>query len=110
MSAYNAVNGEPCSASVELLQKILREEWGFDGYVVSDCGAIHDIHKHHKKAKNYRAAAALAVNAGCDLNCGGTYTFLESAVSKGLVTEATLDRSVQRLFEARIRLGMFDPS
>jgi beta-glucosidase len=109
MSAYNAVNGEPCSASVELLQKILREEWGFDGYVVSDCGAIHDIHTHHKKAKNYRAAAAMAVNAGCDLNCGGTYTFLKSAVSKGLVTEATLDRSVQRLFEARIRLGMFDP-
>jgi beta-glucosidase len=110
MSAYNAFNGEPCSASVELLQKILREEWGFDGFVVSDCGAIHDIHSHHKKAKNYRAAAALAVNAGCDLNCGGTFKFLKSAVSKGLVMEATLDRSVQRLFEARIRLGMFDPS
>ena len=110
MSAYNAVNGEPCSASVELLQKILREEWGFDGYVVSDCGAIHDIHKHHKKAKKYRTAAAMAVNAGCDLNCGGTFKFLKSAVSKGLVTEETLDRSVQRLFEARIRLGMFDPS
>jgi beta-glucosidase len=109
MSAYNAVNGEPCSASVELLQKILREEWGFNGYVVSDCGAIHDIHTHHKKAKNYRAAAAMAVNAGCDLNCGGTFKFLKSAVTKRLVTEATLDRSVQRLFEARIRLGMFDP-
>jgi beta-glucosidase len=109
MSAYNAVNGEPCSASGELLQKILREKWGFDGYVVSDCGAIHDIHTHHKKAKNYRAAAAMAVNAGCDLNCGGTYTFLKSAVSKELVTEATIERSVQRLFEARIRLGMFDP-
>ncbi len=109
MSAYNAVNGEPCSASVELLQKILREEWGFDGYVVSDCGAIHDIHTHHKKAKNYRAAAVLAVNAGCDLNCGGTFKFLKSAVSKGLVTEGILDRSVQRLFETRIRLGMFDP-
>jgi beta-glucosidase len=108
MSAYNAVNGEPCSASIELLQKILREEWGFDGYVVSDCGAIHDIHTHHKKAKNYHTAAAMAVNAGCDLNCGGTFKFLKSAVSKGLVTEETLDRSVQRLFEARIRLGMFD--
>jgi beta-glucosidase len=109
MSAYNAVNGEPCSANMELLQHILRDEWGFDGYVVSDCGAIHDIHAHHKKAKNYRVAAAMAVNVGCDLNCGGTYTFLRSAVSKGLVAEATLDRSVQRLFEARIRLGMFDP-
>jgi beta-glucosidase len=109
MSAYNAVNGEPCSASFELLQKILREEWGFEGYVVSDCGAIHDIHTHHKKAKNYRTAAAMAVNAGCDLNCGGTFKFLKSAVSKGLVTAETLDRSVQRLFEARVRLGMFDP-
>ena len=109
MSAYNAVNGEPCSASVELLQKVLREEWGFDGYVVSDCGAIHDIHTHHKKAKNYRAAAAMAANAGCDLNCGGTYKFLKGAVSEGLVSEATIDRSLQRLFEARIRLGMFDP-
>jgi len=110
MSAYNAVNGEPCSGSVELLQKVLREGWGFDGYVVSDCGAIDDIHAHHKKAKNLRAAAAMAVNAGCDLNCGGTFKSLKSAVSEGSVTEATLDRSVQRLFEARIRLGMFDAS
>ena len=109
MSAYNAVNGEPCSASVELLQKILREEWGFDGYVVSDCGAIHDIHTQHKKAKNYHIAAVMAVNAGCDLNCGGTFKFLKSAVSKRLITKETLDKSVQRLFEARIRLGMFDP-
>jgi beta-glucosidase len=109
MSAYNAVNGEPCSASVELLQKILREEWGFDGFVVSDCGAIQDIQKHHKKTKSYRTAAAMAVNAGCDLNCGGTFKFLKSAISKRLVTEGTLDKSVQRLFEARIRLGMFDP-
>lgn len=108
MSAYNAVNGEPCSANVELLDKILREEWGFDGYVVSDCGAIRDIHKHHKKAKNNHTAAAMAVNAGCDLNCGGTYKFLKRAVSKGLITEGILDRSLQRLFEARIRLGMFD--
>jgi beta-glucosidase len=109
MSAYNAVNGEPCSASGELLHKILREEWGFDGYVVSDCGAIHDIFKHHKKANDYNTAAAMAVNAGCDLNCGGTYKSLIRAVAKGLVTEETLDRSVKRLFEARFRLGMFDP-
>jgi beta-glucosidase len=109
MSAYNAVNGEPCSASVELLQKILREEWGFDGFVVSDCGAVQDIQKHHKKTKSYRAAAAMAVDAGCDLNSGQTFKYLKNAVSKGLVTEETLDKSVQRLFEARIRLGMFDP-
>ena len=110
MSAYNAVNGEPCSANLGLLQAILRDEWGFDGYVVSDCGAIHDIYKHHRKAKNYPEAAARAVQAGCDLNCGGVFRHLEQAVSDGLVTEEIIDQSARRLFEARIRLGMFaDP-
>ncbi len=108
MSAYNAVNGEPCSANVELLQHILRDEWGFDGYVVSDCGAIRDIFINHHKAANYPEAAARAVQAGCDLNCGGTYKHLKKAVADGLVTEETINRSVQRLFEARLRLGMFD--
>ena len=108
MSAYNAVNGEPCSASVELLQTILRDEWGFDGYVVSDCGAIHDIYKNHHKAKNYPDAAARAVQAGCDLNCGGVYKHLKKAVADELVSKETISRSVQRLFEARLRLGMFD--
>jgi beta-glucosidase len=108
MSAYNAVNGEPCSANVELLQHILRDEWGFDGYVVSDCGAIRDIFINHHKAANYPEAAAGAVQAGCDLNCGGTYKHLKKAVADGLVTEETINRSVQRLFEARLRLGMFD--
>ncbi len=87
---------------------ILRDEWGFDGYVVSDCGAIHDIYKNHHKAKNYPDAAARAVQAGCDLNCGGVYKHLKKAVADGLVTEETIDKSVQRLFEARLRLGMFD--
>ena len=106
MSAYNAVNGEPCSANVELLANhILRDEWGFDGYVVSDCGAIHDIYKNHHKARNYPDAAARAVQAGCDLNCGGTYKHLKKAVSDGLVTEETIDQSVQRLFEARHSVG-----
>jgi beta-glucosidase len=108
MSAYNAVNGEPCSTNVELLQNILRDAWGFTGYVVSDCGAICDIYKNHHKAKNYLDAAAQAVQAGCDLNCGGAYKHLRKAVAGGFVPEETIDKSVQRLLEARLRLGMFD--
>jgi beta-glucosidase len=109
MSAYNSVNGEPSSASETLLENILRKEWGFKGFVVSDCGAIRDIRTHHKKTKSFSAAAAMAVNAGCDLNCGFIYNFLKSALRRGLVSEKTLDKSLQRLFEARVRLGMFDP-
>ena len=91
-----------------LLEDILRKEWGFEGFVVSDCGAVNDIFPHHKKAKNQTEAAAMAVNAGCDLNCGSVFNFLKNAVEKGLITEETIDRSLQRLFEARVRLGMFD--
>ena len=109
MSAYNALNGVPCAASADLLQKILREEWGFSGFVVSDCGAIHDIRNNHKITKSYSAAAAMAVLAGCDLNCGGTYRFLKQAVAKGQIAEEVLDRSLVRLMEARLRLGMFEP-
>jgi beta-glucosidase len=108
MSAYNAVNGEPCSDNVELLQTILRDEWGFDGYVVSDCGAIRDIYRNHRKAKSYPDAAARAVQAGCDLNCGGVYLQLGKAAADGSISEETIDGSVQRLFEARLRLGMFE--
>ncbi len=108
MSAYNGVNGEPSTASKTLLQDILRDEWGFKGFVVSDCGAVHDIQKFHKITKSLTQAAAMSVNAGCDLNCGYIYHFLKRAVSKGFVTEETLNTSLQRLFEARIRLGMFD--
>ncbi len=108
MSAYNAVNGEPCSANIELLQNILRDEWGFDGYVVSDCGAIYDIYKNHRKAKNYPHAAALALQAGCDLNCGSVYKYLGKVAADGLISEETINQSVRRLFEAQMRLGMFD--
>ena len=109
MGAYNRTNGEACNASPTLLQKILRDEWGFQGYVVSDCGAIGDIYQHHKTAGSAEEASALAVKAGCDLECGATYRALVNAVKQGLLTEADLDRSLRRLFTARMRLGMFDP-
>lgn len=109
MGAYNRTNGEPCCASPTLLEKILRQEWGFEGYVVSDCGAIDDIYAHHKVVETPAEAAAMAVKAGCDLNCGTTYPALLDAVKLGLIDEATIDCSVKRLFTARFRLGMFDP-
>jgi beta-glucosidase len=109
MGAYNRTNGEPCCASPTLLQEILRDAWDFEGYVVSDCGAIGDIYKHHQVVDTAPEAAALAVKSGCDLNCGEVYTALLDAVAQGLIDEATLDRSLKRLFTARFRLGMFDP-
>ena len=108
MGAYNRFRGEPCCASPTLLEDILRGQMGFDGYVVSDCGAITDIYMHHKYVATKPEAAALAVNAGCDLNCGGAYAALEEALDKGLLSEETLTTAVERLFYTRIRLGMFD--
>jgi len=109
MGAYNRTNGEACCASVTLLEKILRQEWGFDGHVVSDCGAIDDIWKFHGLARNKEEAAALAVKNGCELNCGETYAALLVAHHKGLIEEVTLDLAAKRLFRTRLRLGMFDP-
>jgi len=109
MCAYNRFRGAPCCGSNELLERILRGQWGFDGYVVSDCGAIEDIHAHHKVAPTEAEAAALALRAGTDLNCGTAYQGLREAVRQGLVDEQTIDRSVSRLFRARFELGMFDP-
>lgn len=108
MGAYNRTNGEACCASKTLLQDILRGEFGFDGYVVSDCGAICDIDEHHKLTKNKAESAALAVNNGCDLNCGTAYGWLLAAVASGLISEETITEAVVRLFTARFRLGMFD--
>lgn len=109
MGAYNRTNGEPCCASPTLLQKTLRDRWGFEGYVVSDCGAIRDIFAHHRVVDSPEAAAALAVANGCDLNCGEVYKSLLIALEKGLLDEVTIDQAVTRLFTARFRLGMFDP-
>ncbi|NLC53347.1 MAG: glycoside hydrolase family 3 protein, partial [Firmicutes bacterium] len=109
MGAYSRVNGEPACASPTLLQKILREEWGFTGHVVSDCGAIEDIHKHHKCTFSPEESAAAAVNSGCDLNCGRVFASLQKAVEQGLISEETIDQAVARLFKTRFKLGMFDP-
>ena len=115
MGAYNRTNGEPCCASPTLLQQILRDEWGFDGFVVSDCGALYDIYANHQVVPTAEAAAALALRNGCDLDCCGTYdircTFqaLRGALVEGLITEEEIDGAVKRLFTGRFKLGMFDP-
>ncbi len=109
MGAYNRTLGEPCCGSKFLLRDILRTRWGFKGHVVSDCGALDDIHVHHKVTKNEAESAALAVRNGCDLNCGGTYNYLLSAVKQGLIAESDIDASVDRLLATKFRLGLLDP-
>jgi beta-glucosidase len=109
MCAYNRTNTEPCCANDRLMMDILRKEWGFNGYVVSDCGAISDIWKGHKFAKSEAAASAMAVKVGTDLACGREYASLIQAVKDGLISEAEIDVSLKRLMTARFRLGMFDP-
>src|SRR5215217_8018450 len=109
MCAYNRINGEPACANSHLLGDVLRGEWGFDGYVVSDCGAIDDIYKRHNFVKTAEAASALAVKRGTDLECGDSYKALVNAVKQGLISEGGIDRALKRLFAIRFRLGMFDP-
>jgi beta-glucosidase len=117
MGAYNRTLDEACCASQLLLAQILREEWGFAGYVVSDCGAIADIYEPppagHGLVQTPQAAAALSVTAGCDLfcclpDCGMSDQPIERAVAEWLLPEALVDQAVTRLFAARFRLGMFD--
>ena len=109
MCAYNRINGEPACANTHLLGDMLRGEWGFDGYVVSDCGAIDDIYMRHNFVKTAEAASALAVKRGTDLECGDSYKALVNAVKQGLISEGEIDRALKRLFAIRFRLGMFDP-
>ncbi len=109
MCAYNSVDGSPACTNTDLLQKRLRGEWGFQGYVVSDCAAITDIFQGHKFRATAAEASAVAVKAGTDLTCGNEYRALVDAVKSGLITEAEIDRSLDRLFTARFKLGMFDP-
>jgi beta-glucosidase len=109
MCAYNRLYGDPACGSELLLDTILRGEWGFRGYVVSDCGAIDDMYLRHRVVATAPAAAALGVRTGTDLDCGRVYPNLVDAVHQGLLTEQAIDTAVTRLFLARFQLGMFDP-
>lgn len=110
MTAYNAFNGVPPSSSRWLLGEVLRKEWGFDGFVVSDCGAIGVMNWQHRVVNSLEEAAALGVNSGCDLECGTTYKEkLVQAVKQGLISEATIDQALTRVLTARFKLGEFDP-
>mgnify|MGYP004583374883 FL=1 len=108
MGAYNRTNGEPCCASEELMEHILREDWKFEGHYVSDCWAIRDFHEHHMVTKNGVESSALALNKGCDLNCGCTYLCLKEALNKRLTTKEKVKEAAIRLFTTRFLLGMFD--
>ena len=113
MCAYNAIDGVPACASTMLLRDHLRDAWHFNGYVVSDCAAVADVNTGHHYAPDMAHAAADAVKAGTDLECGfgngQAFPALVDAVHQNLITEAELDTSLRRLFRARFRLGMFDP-
>ena len=110
MTAYNALNGIPCTANTFLLQDILRNEWQFPGWVVTDCGAIYDIHVNHKYVNDPVKAVALSLKAGTDLNCGSYFRLhLKDAFDQGLVTMEDIDQALLRIFVTRIKLGVFDP-
>ena len=109
MCAYNSVDGQPACANPRLLTDILRKQWGFQGYVVSDCGAIGDIYQGHKFAGTAPEGVAAALKAGTDLDCGVEYRNLLPAVRAGLVAESDIDRALRRLLTIRFRLGIFDP-
>jgi beta-glucosidase len=109
MGAYNRTNDEPCCASQRLLGDILRGEWKFEGHVVSDCGALVDIHEHHHITADAPESAALAIKRGCDLDCGGVFEQLGIAIQRGLVTQAEVDRALARVLTSRFKLGLFDP-
>lgn len=109
MGAYSALDGVPDCASHFLLTDILRNQWGFDGYVVSDCDAVHDIYSGHHYADSLPAAAAAAVKAGCDICCGGSYNSLLKAVQEGLISEPEIDNALYYALKTRFRLGLFDP-
>ena len=108
MGAYNRTNGEPCNGSKTLLKDILRDGWGFDGHVVSDCWAIKDFHEGHGVTKTPTESVALALKNGCDLNCGNMYLLILLALKEGKITEEDIDRAAIRLMTTRMKLGMFD--
>lgn len=109
MCAYNRTNQEACCGSQTLLLDILRDEWGFEGHILSDCGALRDLHEGHGLVAGAAEAAALALKSGVNLNCGNTYSSLLEAVERGLVTEDEIDASLAYLLRTRFKLGLFDP-
>ncbi|MDR1539893.1 MAG: glycoside hydrolase family 3 C-terminal domain-containing protein [Clostridiales bacterium] len=109
MGAYNRTNGEPCCGSKTLLTDILRGKWGFKGHVTSDCWAVKDFHENHHVTSTAPESAALAMNNGCDVNCGNMFYHLLTAQKEGLISEETITQSVERLLETRMKLGLFDP-
>ncbi len=108
MGAYNRTNGEPCCGSKTLLVDILRKEWQFRGHVTSDCWAIKDFHEYHMVTNGPVESVALAMNNGCDLNCGNINGNLIKACEEGLITEEVIEQSVARLYTTRMKLGLFD--
>ena len=109
MGAYNRTNGEACCASPYLMTEVLRDDWKFDGYFVSDCGAVEDIYMRHKLVETPEEASAMAIKAGMNVNCGTTFNSLDKALKKGLLTENDIDNALKQLLKTRFRLGMFDP-
>ena len=109
MGAYNRVYGESASASRFLLHDLLREQWGFTGHVVSDCGAVCDVWRGHKIVETPQQAAALAMNAGLTIECGNCFTHLATAFAEGLVDEKTITEAVVTLMTTRFRLGIAAP-
>lgn len=110
MGAYNRTNGEPCCGSEKLIEDKIRKEWGFEGHFVSDCWAVMDFHKHHMVTDTPEESAAMALNAGCDLNCGSCYESIETALDKGLITEDRMREAAKRIYTTRAKLGMFAES
>ncbi len=108
MGAYNRTNGEPCCAHSYLIGEVLRKNWGFDGYVVSDCGALQDIYEFHKFVETRAEAAAVALKNSCDLNCGQTYSALVDAYEEDLITEEEITEATERLYMIRFLLGEFE--
>ncbi len=107
MGAYNRTNGEPCCGSKALLVDTLKEKWGFEGHIVSDCWAIRDFHTRHMVTSTAPESAALALKNGCDINCGNTYLHMMQAYQEGLVTEEDITAACENAFTSRFLLGMF---
>lgn len=108
MGAYNRTNGEPCCGSNTLIRDILRGKWGFEGHFVSDCWAIKDFHENHMVTSTAAESAAMALNAGCDVNCGVTYLHILEAYEQGMVTAEAITEAAVRLYTTRYMLGLFD--